>query len=55
MEMVLMGQQIRVLSPTRQGNVHMGANDINRGKIAHVKVDEMLRGPEKIHFVRRWE
>jgi len=32
-----------------------GANDINRGKFAHVKVVEMLRGPKKVHIVRRWE
>jgi hypothetical protein len=25
---------------TRQGNVDMGANDINKGKFAHVKVVE---------------
>jgi hypothetical protein len=55
MEMVLVGQQTIILSPTRQGNVDMGANDINKGKFAHVKVVEMLRGPKKIHIVRRCE
>jgi hypothetical protein len=55
MEMVLVGQQTTILSPTRQGNVDMGANDTNKGKFTHVKVVEMLRGRKKIHIVRRWE
>jgi hypothetical protein len=33
----------------------MGANYINKGKFAHVKLVEILRDPKKIHLVRRWE
>jgi hypothetical protein len=40
---------------TNKGIIPNKANDINRGKFAHVKVVEMLRGPKKIHIVRRWE
>jgi hypothetical protein len=38
-----------------EGASYMGANDINRRKVAHVEVVEMLRGLKKIHIVRRWE
>jgi len=38
-----------------EGASDMGANDINRGKVAHVEMVEMLRGLKKIHIVRRWE